>query len=413
MVKFSYRARNAKGEVVFGEVEAAERREAAKIISHLKLIPLDVKDASQASAFKLPTAAQLGRKISDFFNQVPQEELMFFFQQMQMIYSTGIPLMRGLDMIQSQVEHKKLKEMVLQITASVASGRSLSEAMEKYPELFDGVTLNLVRAGETSGQLEEMIDRIARLLQQRIEQRAKISMATFYPKLVVGMIGIVFCVVVYVIVPKFEGFFSQFGAQLPLPTRILVGTSHFMNDYWWLVFGLLTLGVYGIKKAIVTPGGRALWDKILFRLPVFGPIFLQNDMVSFCNIFEMLIRSGIPITTALRTVKGAVVNSHIQEQIESARIQVEAGKSLHEGLDGGKYVPKTLVHLVGIGEEAGSLEKTMNRLGAFYRTQLDYKLNNLTKAIEPILLFVVFGMVLLLALGVFMPLWKMNSLIRR
>ncbi|OFZ18218.1 MAG: hypothetical protein A2Z20_11890 [Bdellovibrionales bacterium RBG_16_40_8] len=399
--------------MIWGEIEAEERREATKKISLLKLIPLDVDEAREKSSVQNISLKNFANNFINFFNRVKTEDLMFFFQQLQTIYATGIPLLHGLSLIQSQCENRHLAEALKQIIASVSQGKALSEGMKDFPDLFDTVTVNLIRAGETSGQLEEIIDRVSKLLQQRLEQKAKIKSATFYPKIVLGMIVIVFCIVVYFVIPKFQDFFMKFGAELPFVTRAMLAVSNFMVGYWYLILLSIAGVIFGFKKFVANPQGRRIWDSFLLKSPVFGIIFMQNDLLSFCCILEMLIRSGIQITMALPIVKGALANTILQEDIETARKSVESGRSLRDGLDAGKKIPKMVTHLIGIGEEAGSLEKTLNRMSAFYRIQLEYKLNNLSKAIEPILLIAVFGIVLFLALGVFLPMWKMNSLIKR
>ncbi len=440
------------GEEVRGAIEAVDSPDAKRKLTQSKLIVLDLKESqpSKGSSTPSPTskstssgpttsdgvkdngeqpkmttpdgedANSLAKKLriptsvsKHFGKKVSTDEMMLFFQQLQTIYAVGINLVRGLELVQSTSENPILKKILLNVIADIHEGRSLSDAFERYPDVFDYVTINLMRAGEASGQLDKMLDRIASLYQTRVEQRDKINSATFYPKIVFGMIGVVFMTVVYFIIPKFKEFFSRFGGDLPLITRMMVNLSDFVVGYWWVLAGL-GIGIYiGFGKFTATHDGIRAWHRVVLKLPVFGVLLLQADMSSFCVTFAMLIRSGVPITDALAVTRASLQNTVLQDEVAQAEAAVGAGQTIREGLASAKNIPIIASNLIGVGEEAGSLEIALLRLGDYYKIQVDKRLSTLSKAIEPILLAVVFGMVLALALAVFLPMWKMGSLIKK
>jgi MSHA biogenesis protein MshG len=425
---YKYRARSQKGDLVTGEIEAREVAEARRLISQRKLIPIELKPAptsasddaaisgggdaggAPASGWKFPSLAKLGLS---FGPRLSNADLMMFFQQMQTIYAVGVPLIRGLRLMQEQTESVELRKCLEIIIKEVSEGQPLSAALAKFPTHFDAITVNLIRAGEASGQLDEILDQVSAFLQQRLEQTSKVKAAMFYPKIVVGMMGVVFALVVGFVIPKFEGVFSRFGGELPAITRFMLGLSNVFVGYWYLILIMGGLGVHGFRAYVATPQGRRRWDAFMLKVPYFGGLFLQSDVLNFCSVLELLIRSGIPITQGLKILQGAVRNTLFVEDVGRLHDLVEQGNTIRTGLESSQIFPRPAASLIGIGEETGELERALNRLARFYKMQIDDKLNNLSKAIEPILLIFIFGMVLALALAVFLPMWKMGSLTKK
>jgi type II secretory pathway component PulF len=273
--------------------------------------------------------------------------------------------------------------------------------------------MNLIKVGEAPGQLGEILERVSKVVQQRLEQRAKVKSATFYPKIVIGMITVVIVVVISFVIPKFKEFFGKFGGDLPAITRYMLLISDFFLAYWYLIFGGIGAAFFAFKKLTSSPQGRRKYDAYLLKVPIFGSLLLEIELTGFCSILEMLIRSGIPINDGLEILKGSLGNTVLQDEVEKMKDAVESGRSITSGMMNGNVFPKTMTNLIAMGEEAGALEKTLGRIGHYYQMQVDYRLNNLSKAIEPILLVFIFGIVLALALAVFLPMWKMGSLIKK
>lgn len=289
----------------------------------------------------------------------------------------------------------------------------LSEALGRFPRQFDSLAINLLKAGEASGQMDGILIRIAELMAARLEQQAKIKSALFYPKIVGVLIIVVFVGVVGFIIPKFEGMFAKMGGELPLPTLVLIGLSKALTNYWYLMIIAVSAAIFGFKKWVATPDGRELFDRYVLKVPVFGTLLLQNDILSFCFILETLFRAGIQINESLNILYGTLANMTVRKDVDLIRQAIDAGETMSAGLSRGRTMPKLVINLVTIGEEAGEVEAALARLAAYYKLQMEHRMSTLSKAIEPILLSVIFGMVLVLALAVFLPMWKMNSLMKR
>ena len=409
MAKFSYRARNQNGAQVVGEIEAEDRIAAKRFISKLQLIPIDV----QIKTEKTVVVDSWYDSLKAHFNQIKPEEKMMFFQQLQTIYSVGVPLLRGLEMMQTQTANPRLQKVIKELMADIAEGQSMYQAMRKFPKIFDPITQNMIRVGEATGEFDKVLLRVSQVLQERLEHHSKIKSALFYPKIVFVMIGIVFSIIIYFVIPKFKEFFDRFGGELPPITRFIVGLSDFFNSYWYLVAALGFAVYIGFKKWYENPRGRQHWDTFILKVPVFGSLALQADVLTFCSLMGMLIRSGVSISEGLEVIQDSLSNSILKNEVGQVRDSVQAGETITSGFAKGVHFPKDMTNLISIGEASGELDKTLDRIAAFYKVQVDSKLNNLSKLIEPALLLIVFGMVLVLALAVFMPMWKMNSLLKK
>lgn len=408
MEKYQYRARNRRGQLITGEVEAADVKAARRAVTSQQLIPIEVK--TRTASNPLPSIKEW---LSKRFDTVPLEELIVFNRQLQIVYSVGIPILDGLTMIRDQTEQKVLRQALDKIVADLAEGASLTVAMAKHPHVFDAIYINLIQVGEAAGELERILERVSLLAEQQNEQRAKIKSATFYPKIVMVVLVGVLGVVIYFVLPRMKTFYAGFGAELPPISRFVMGLSDVFTTYWYLV-AMVSLGIWvGFKKFLTNPHTRKIWDKYILKAPIFGPLLLQIEMSSFCTILEILLESGLPIIDCLRLVSGSLTNKVVAQEVDTCRNAVESGNKLAEGFPKEGVTPRVVKNLISIGEEGGQLPKVLNRISAYYKVQIDYKLNNLSKLIEPLLLILVFGMVLVLALAVFLPMWKMSGLLKR
>lgn len=408
IIKYNYKARDHQGVGIKGSVEALDELSAKKKISDLNLIPIEVWSSP------LSGLSEYVEKIKkNFIGKVPLEDMLVFNRQLQTIYAVGIPLVRGLNFIHDQSENKNLKNAIRQIINEISEGSQLYSAMGKFPEIFDSTYINLVKAGEASGQLEALLDRISVLSETKAENRAKVKSALFYPKIVVGFLSLVFFVVVYYVIPKVSAFYGSLGAELPLVTRFVVGLSDFFIRYAIVIFIILFLIYSGIKKILSTENGKYKWDQFKLKLPIFGSLIMQIEMNSFAIVLGLLLKSGITLLEAFSIVKDSLNNFVIITEIERCRKMVESGTTLQISLTQSAVFPSMVTNLIAIGEEAGSLEEVLSRIANYYKLQVDYKLNNLSKAIEPILLFIIFGVVLILALALFLPMWQMSAAIRK
>lgn len=408
MGTYSYRARSKGGALVKGDLDAIDLKAARKLVNQRDLTVIEIKEKNN-----LVDLDAVKRKLHASMNKIKSEEFLIFIQELQTTYAVGIPLLRGLTMIYEQTENPVLREAVAKIMTDVKDGASLTEAFQKQPEVFEPLFVNMVRAGEVAGKLEALLDQAATLIERKNDNRDKVKAALFYPKMVISFMVVVFLVVVYFVIPKMEAFYAKFsGAQLPGITLFVVGLSNFFTTYWYVVFGAFIGGGYFWKWLMSAPSRREKFDALQLKVPILGNLLLQIELYSICTILEILISSGLSIVQALQNVAQTLSNTAIGNAVSKASLKVDQGERISDGFNESKYFPKLFTNLVAIGEESGKLETILNRTGRFYKTQVDYKLANFSKVIEPVLLVFIMGGVLVLALAVFMPIWQSSKLLR-
>ncbi|NDF14258.1 type II secretion system F family protein [bacterium] len=407
MATYYYRARNRRGEIIEGSILSDSEWAARKSLGKQSLTPLTV------SRFNLKIMlSQAGQSPRRFSSSVTLEELITLMNQIEMGMSVGIPIIQMFQFVQSDVTNKRLLDALREITAEITQGGSLHASFGKHPDIFDSTIVGLIKTGEVTGKLDETLSRISALLEQRSMNQAKIKSATFYPKLVIFTLIAVTFIVVYFIVPKIKSFLGGFGAELPLVTRIVVGISDFFIQRWYWIILLFIIGRYSFLAFIRSAFGKRLWDRFLLKLPALGKIFLYIELNNFSVVLELLLSSGIPLLESLETLKNSQRNELFKEALTKCQQEISKGGTLTNGMENNPIFPGTYRSLIGMGEETGRLSPILVRTGRYYQTQLGYLLDNLSKAIEPLLLFIIFVAVLTLALAVFLPVWKMNTVVR-
>jgi MSHA biogenesis protein MshG len=407
MGKFYYRARNRKGEVVEGAVRAENEWLARKDLSRQNLIPLEIGRFNLKLIFN-----DANSSVERLTQTVSLEEKITLMSEIEMGISVGIPIMQMFAMLQAEVQNTRLKSVLAQIVVDITDGGTLHGAFAKHPDVFDPTLIGLIKTGEVTGKLDETLGRITQLLEQEAENRAKVKSAMYYPKIVAFAMVIVVFVMVYFVIPKIKQFLKNFNADLPPITQFVVSTSDFFIHYWYVILGVSYAAYLGFKKILQTTSGRLWFDQTILKLPAIGKVLLFLELNNFCVILELLLASGIPLLESLETLKGSQKNQLFKNALGDFQMEISKGGSLTRGMEKHPIFPHTLRNLINIGEETGRLSPILKRLGRYYHVQLNYLLENLSKAIEPILLFMVFICVLVLALAVFLPIWKMNAVIK-
>lgn len=410
--RFHYKARKLTGQLVKGDLVAGNKKSAEKEIKNLGLIPIEVvaEGAVQFSSLKDITWQGLREAIE----KVPTQELMMFTQQLQTLFSVGVPILQGLKLIIEQTEHPTLKRALKDVRASLDSGSNLADAFAKHPRIFNDIYVNMIRVGETSGRLEQVLERLYEVIESQAENKAKIKSALFYPKMVFGMIGVTLLVLLNVIIPKMKGFYSKMGAgELPLPTRIVIGASDFVTgNIIYLV--VIAMGLWWwFYKWSHSEKGRIAWDNFKLKIPVIGNLLVEIEMNSFCIILEMMLLSGVGLVQSLKVLKGTLSNHAVIYDVETCRQDLISGGKMGSSLEKSPRFPNMLAGLIGIGEEAGSIEVVLRKMAKHYQQQINHKLDNLSKAIEPIMLAIIFSIVIVLALAIFLPIWQMSSALKK
>lgn len=404
MGTFRYRAASAAGGSQTGFVEASDLDRAIDVVRGLGLTPVRVEpDAGHASPLEIPILRR----------RVKTRDLILMTRQLETMLESGLPILSSLETLQGQTANPELKRAVDRVRADVEQGRTLTEAMRRHPHCFPDVYVSLVHAGEEGGLMTQMLDRIGSLLEYQEETEHRIRSATFYPILIVCELLLAFVVLVKFVLPQFATLFRNLDAELPLPTRVLIGTSDFFERHWLLLLLAGAAAAAGAALWFRTPAGRRTLDRALLTTPIFGPIFQKIAISRFSRVLSALTAGGIPIVRSLEISRGVVGNRVLEGEVDRMREGLLEGRGLTEPLKGSPVVPPLVVKMLAVGEETGSIDRMLLRVARYYDQDVDYTVKNLSSAIEPILLLVLGVAVLFTALAVFLPLWDLMSAFRR
>ena len=331
---------------------------------------------------------------------------------MYTLISSGVPLVRAIRGLVETSRNPSLGEALAQVVDDLESGMELSGGFSRHPQVFPPLLCRMTQVGEVTGKLDEVFLRLAIYLEQEKDTINRIKSALRYPSFVVIAIVAAVIFISLFVIPAFEKVFASAGAELPLPTRILMGFSAFMQDYWYVMALVVVLLVVLTRQILKTKRGRYFWDKYKLKIPLVGDIILRSTLIRFSRGFNMSYVAGIPLSQALGYTAHSVGNSFIGEKIEKIRNGIERGDNLtRSATQAGIFTPLVL-QMLAVGEESGSIDTMLNDVAEFYEREVDYDLKNLSSAIEPVLIVIIGGMVLVLALGVFLPMWNLASIAR-
>jgi MSHA biogenesis protein MshG len=402
---FAYKGRNARGELMQGVLEGADSSAVANQLFTTGITPVEILEAKKPVA-----AANKDGVVAAFMERkVTSMDVQMFSRQLYTLLKSGVPIMRGLAGLQESCTSKSFARVIGDLRESLDSGRELSSAMRRHPEIFDNFYLSMVRVGEMTGRLEDVFLRLFDHLEFDREMRQRVKAALRYPMFVViAMIGAIAIVNVFVI-PQFQKVFDSFHTELPLVTRMLVGFSRFTINYWPLIIGSVVVTVFAVRSWVATEKGRYEWDRRKLGLPIAGKIILKGTMARFARSFALASRSGVPIVQGLTTVSQTVDNAYLSARIEQMRDGVERGETiLRTAKAAGVFTPIVL-QMISVGEETGSLDELMDEIAQMYEREVDYELKTLGAQIEPILIVFLGIMVTILALGIFLPIWDLGK----
>lgn len=404
MPRFHYKARDKYGAAIVGLMEADSQGIVAQHLADIGYVPVSIKMEG--------LGYDIGKALERYYRIRP-EDIVVFNYQLATLVKAGIPILQGFHALAQQTTNRRLRRAIMEIYRQIEAGSSLSEAFAKHPAIFSETYISTIRAGEAGGFLDEALERLASLAEHDAETTAKVKAALRYPTLVVAVMGLALFIVGTFVIPRFALLYSSFGATLPLPTRILISFGKFMQRYWFLVVGLLAGLIAASYQYLRTEGGRLRWDSLKLNLPIFGPILLKISLSRFAYILGTLIHSGIPILRSLEIVAQAVGNIILLRAVEVIRDQVEKGRALSELMVANPLFPPLLSHMVAIGEKTGDLDSMLQKVSEHYDMETNYAIRNLSSTLEPFLILALGGILILLALAIFLPLWNMAQLIRR
>jgi len=399
MAAFRYRALAGAGRFERGSLDAADVDQAIDLIREMGLTPVEVQaeEAPGARVERLPI----------FGGRPSAEDLILITRQLETMLDAGLPLLSALETLESQTAHRTLSAAIGRARADVEQGSTLTEALRRHPHCFPSLYVNLVHAGEEAGLLNEMLARIASLLEYEAETQQRIRAATFYPCLVLLELFVAGIVLLKFVLPRFAALFRNFQTELPLPTRILVAVSDVVEKQWLVLLLLLGGTVAGTVAWARSTRGRDVLDRWIITVPIFGPIFQKTIMSRFARAMAALIGAGIPIVRALELAREVTGNRAVGREVDRMREGILAGAGLADPVRDSPLFPPLVVKMMAVGEETGSIDKMLLKVSGYYDRDVDYAVKHLSTAIEPVLLAVLGTAVLFTALAVFLPLWNL------
>jgi len=402
MPHFSYRGRNGAGQVVQGVMEGATAGAVADLLFGSGVTPMEIKP-SKAAAVAAGGSASL--TINLFKEKVRHVDVLLFSKQIYTLLKAGVPIMRALAGLQESSTNTAMKAVLQDVRESLDSGRELSLSLARHPKVFSTFFLSMVRVGEMTGRLEEVFIRLFDHMEFERFMKEQVKSALRYPSFVVTAMALAIVVVNIFVIPAFAKVFQGFNTELPLMTRVLLGFSNFMVA-WWPALLAGFFGGFNYWRATVK--GRYQWDRIKLRIPIAGKIIQKATLARFARSFALASRSGVPIIQALSNVAATVDNDYISDKIEKMRDGVERGESiLRTAIGAGIFTPVVL-QMIAVGEESGALDDMMQEVADMYQSEVEYELKTLSQQIEPILIVMLGAMVLVLALGIFLPIWDLG-----
>jgi len=401
MPQYQYRGRDKAGNLVEGVLDAASEPALATKLIRLGVTPTNIE-------IKFNVKKGEGTGIEFKFGKPTLQDIAFFSRQMHALMRSGVPILRAVRVVKDSITNEFLRTAINDVMVSVEQGRTLAVSMAEHPAIFPTLMISLVGVGENTGRLDIVFQQLATHFEREVETRKRVWMAVRYPIMVVVVIVIAMGVINVVVVPAFAAFFKQFKSELPLPTRILVGVSDFTVHYWpWMLVGVFGF-IWVCYSYIKSPEGHYHWDRFKIKVPIFGSILLRSILSRFARSFALCVRTGVPLLETIGLVAKTTDNLYVEENLNLMRRDIEHGESLTRAATNSKMFSRLVLQMLAIGEETGEIDRLLEDVAIFYEQEVDYDVKRLGDYIEPLLLMLMAVFVLLLALGVYLPMWDIS-----
>ena len=408
MPNYNYKAINQSGAMISGTIRAETVEMAETMLSEQGYIPAKISREGTAAL------SNWLQKIETIFSPLKQEELILFTKQFRTMLIAGIPILQIFKILENQTENKKLKNTVAAVSLDIREGLTLYDAFIKHPRVFSTLYTNMIRAGEQSGTLSEVMERLIYILEHEHKVRSDIRSAMQYPIIVVAALMIAFLVLLTFVIPRFVTIFARAGVQLPIPTRISITLYNVLSNYWPWLLALVIIGVIALPVTYRrTETGRYLWDSFTLSLPIVGQLFLKSVMSRFASVFSILQSSGVPVLRSLEILAGTIGNQAITREFLHVRNMVEEGRGISSPLRSARYFTPMVVDMIAIGEESGRLEEMLREISVHYDDEVGYAVKRLSDTIGPILIIGLAAVVGFFALSIFLPMWDLTQVVRR
>ena len=408
MAIFHYIGRDAQGKKISGTLEASSSNAVAEQLTKQRVIPITIKTAAVANN------SSRDIDIGKYFvsKTVKPVDMIMFCRQMYALLKSGVPILNAIRGLIDTTKAVALKEVLQDVLIKLEKGFTLSTAMNHHPKVFNKLVISLVLVGESTGQLSVSFAKLAEYIEREETTKKNVKQAMRYPMFVVlFLIAAMFILNIFVI-PVFTDLFASFKTELPLATRMLIASSDFFVNYWLYMIAAMILAFVLVNRYLATENGLYSWDKRKISLPIIGSIIERSLLARFSNSFAIVLKAGVPITTCLNLSAEAIGNTYMAESVIGMRRRVETGETLlRTATSSGLFTPLVL-QMIAVGEETGQIDELLNEVGEYYEREVDYELKTLTDRIEPILIVIMAVLVLILALGIFTPMWDMFSVVQ-
>ena len=403
MTNYRYRAKDVKGKVLVGNLEASSETGVVQELNKMNLVPMMIEEAYADMTVSEFVSVALG------IGKPTDQDLIVFARQMHTMAKAGVAVIKSITVVAGSSHSEGLKKALFGVVEHLQAGNSLSSSFQRFPKVFSPIMVSMIGVGESTGALEEAFLQIAHYLETDSETRKQIKSATRYPIIVLSAVFMAIMVINIFVVPSFKGFFSKFGSELPLPTRILMATSDFCLNYWpHMLIGIVG-SIIGLMLYIRSENGGIVWDRFILKVPIIGPILEKALLARFARSFSMTMKAGVPLLQALSVISNAVGNRYITTCIMMIRANLEHGMPLIQAAKESQMFTPLVLQMLNIGDETGEIDSMLTQVAGYYEGEVAYDLRKLSDSIEPILIIFIAITVLILALGVFLPMWDLSS----
>ncbi|MCX5692113.1 MAG: type II secretion system F family protein [Candidatus Omnitrophica bacterium] len=400
MPTFKYIAKEITGKTVIGILEYSDKALLIDALRKKGLVIISIEETAKRRSVSLGGSVKL-------------EEIVIFSRQLATMVDSGIPLVQALDILCEQIEKPVFKNILAKIKDDIETGSSLSDALARHPAVFSTLYVNMVRAGESSGALDDILDRLAAYLEKSSMLQRKVKSSLVYPTVVIIMAMLITLVMLLKVIPTFKGIFAMLGGTLPLPTRILILVSDTIREMFLYVVAVIIAIVFALKKYMRTPQGKENFDKMLLAMPVLGTLFRKVAVAKFSRTFATLVKSGVPILVSLEIVGKTAGNAVIEKAVESVRNGIKEGENIADPLAKSGAFPPMVVRMIKVGEQTGELEKMLTKIADFYEDQVDAAVSGLTSLIEPLIIAFLGVVIGGIVIAMFLPVFKLTEIIAR
>ncbi|PWY55361.1 MSHA biogenesis protein MshG [Legionella qingyii] len=410
MPEYYFNARDQQGKALSGQRNAISAEDLANQLISEGLIPLDI---SVSTGKKSSTSSVSSTKKSWFDPKVTLNDLHIFCHQMYSLIHAGIPIASGITRLAETTRNKTLAEALQKVVISLNKGSSLNMAMRQFPNIFSDFFLNLIVIGENTGNLDKIFLHLAEYLEMEVDITKKIKSALRYPLMVIGAIIIALLIINVFVIPAFAKLYANMHGILPLPTRILLTTSNFIIHYWYILIGIVVFAIWAIRSYIHSPKGAVQWGKFQLKIPVIGWLIHRILLTRFARLLSLVLRAGITAVDGIQMVGASTNNAYMSLRIQGVTDLIAKGNTISSAIDKTNLFPPLIIQMIVLGEESGTIDHLLDEVAEYYQREINYDIVRISDTIEPILLVIIGGMVLILALGVFLPTWNLASLVKQ